>query len=227
MVPVRPRRFVRTLAALLAFASLLPAQELSPEEASSLLAKLAASRRGAGMQADFREERRIPLMKEKIVETGILSFLPPNCFRREVDGGSLTVCDGQTLWLYYPQFKEVEKYSLSSNSTLRDSVTAMTAGFGLQQLSESFKVRAWKTEGGTRVELVPRNPSLRKSVSSIQADISGELKARRLEIVGKGGERTTTTFSNERRANLTAAADFQFRPPDGVSVSEPLKQAPR
>ncbi len=106
---------LRQLLLLLIAISTLQSQELPPKEVEALLARLAESRGGSGMQANFREERRLALMEKPVIETGTVSFLPPDMFRREVNGGSLTVCNGDTLWIFYPQFREVEKYTLSSN----------------------------------------------------------------------------------------------------------------
>jgi len=213
---------MRQLLAVLLTASALNAQELSPKEVEAFLARLSESRGGAAMQANFREERRLALMNKPVIETGTISFLPPDKFRRQVDGGSLTVCDGDTLWLFYPQFGEAEKYTLSSNRPLRESVAAMTSGFGLQNLSKNYNVQAWKTPDGHRAKLTPKTSSLRKAVAEIQVDISNELSAKRLEIVGTEGDRTFITFSNERRVNLSPE-NFRFQPPEGVRVSEPLK----
>ena len=213
---------MRVLLAVLLAASALNAQELSQREVETLVSRLSESRSGAAMQANFREERRLALMNKPVIETGTISFLPPDSFRRQVDGGSLTVCDGDTLWLYYPQFGEVEKYTLSSNRPLRESVVAMTSGFGLQNLSKSYNVQAWKTADGYQVKLVPKTSSLRKAVTEIDVDISNELSAKRLQIVGTEDDRTVISFSNERKLNLSPET-FRFQPPEGVRVSEPLK----
>jgi outer membrane lipoprotein-sorting protein len=213
---------MRQLLAALLTASALNAQELSPKEVETFLSRLSESRGGAAMQANFREERRLALMNKPVIETGTVSFLPPDKFRRQVDGGSLTVCDGDTLWLFYPQFGEAEKYTLSSNRPLRESVAAMTSGFGLQNLSKNYDVQAWKTPDGHRAKLTPKTSSLRKAVTEIQVDISNEFSAKRLEIVGTEGDRTFITFSNERRVNLSPE-NFRFQPPEGVRISEPLK----
>jgi outer membrane lipoprotein-sorting protein len=212
---------MRRLLAVLLAASALHAQELSSKEVEALLSRLSESRAGVAMQADFREERRLALMKKPVIETGTVSFLPPDKFRREVDGGSLTVCNGDVLWLYYPQFGEAEKYTLSSNRSLRESIAAMTSGFGLQNLSKNYNVQARKTAQGYHAKLTPKTSSLRKTVAEVQVDISSELTAKRLEIVGTDGDRTLVTFSNERRSNLSPQ-DFEFQPPKGVRVSEPL-----
>ncbi len=208
--------------ALLFVASALNGQELSAKDVDVFLSRLAESRRGAAIQADFREERRLSLMNQPVVETGTVSFLPPDKFRRQVNGGSLTVCDGETLWLYYPQFGEAEKYTLASNRSIRESLAAMTSGFGLQGLAKNYNIRVMKTANGYKAKLTPKTSSLRKAVSEVEVDISSELSARRLEIAGSEGDRTIITFSNERRATLSPE-DFHFSPPEGVRVSEPLK----
>jgi outer membrane lipoprotein-sorting protein len=213
---------MRQLLLLLFAIPALHAQELSVKEVDALLSRLSESRGGSAMQANFREERRLALMAKPIIESGVVSFLPPDKFRRQVEGGSLTVCDGDTLWLYYPQFGEVEKYTLSSNRPLRESISAMTSGFGLQNLSQTYKVQAWRTADGYRLKLNPKTPSLRKAVAEIQVDISNELFAKRLDIIGTEGDRTVITFSGERRVNLSPE-DFRFQPPNGVRVSEPTK----
>jgi outer membrane lipoprotein-sorting protein len=205
----------------MAFSS-LQSQELPPQEVEALLARLAESRRGSGMQANFREVRRLALMEKPVIETGTVSFLPPDMFRREVNGGSLTVCNGDTLWIFYPQFREVEKYMLSSNRALRDSISAMTSGFGLQSLGDNYKVQAWQTDDGYRIKLLPKSSSLRKAVTELQVDISDQLYARRVEIFGAEGDRTTLTFSDERKVKLSPE-DFRFQPPAGVRVSDPMR----
>lgn len=201
---------------------ILQAQELSPEQTNELLTRATEKRKGMPMQAEFREEKKMAMMQKPVIEEGTLAFLPPNKFRREVKGRSLTVCDGETLWLYYPEFNEAEKYSLSSNRNLRESLGPMSAGFGLQELTKNFTIKASKTQGGHQLSLTPRNSTLRKSVSEILVTLSEDFAVQRMEIQGAEGDRTVTAFKNERRAALSDA-DFQFKPPAGTNISEPLK----
>jgi outer membrane lipoprotein-sorting protein len=222
MVSICPGRSLTLLLLLLSAVASLRSQELPAKEVEALLARLAESRGSSGMQANFREERRLALMEKPIVETGTVSFLPPDMFRREVNDGSLTVCNGDTLWIFYPQFREVEKYALSAIRPLRESIAAMTSGFGLQDLGKNYKVQAWLTADGYRVELHPKTSSLRKAITEIQVDISDQLYARRVEISGAEGDRTTITFSGERKVELSPK-DFHFQPPPGVHVSEPMR----
>ena len=208
--------------ALLLATTVLHAQDLSPADTTALLASFAEQRKGAAMQVDFREEKHLALMQKPVIETGTLAFLPPDKFRREVKGKSLTVCDGTTLWLYYPEFNEAEKYLLASNRALRESLSAMTSGIGLQDIAKNYAVQAQKRADGYQITLTPKNSSLRKSVSQIRLTISEALVAKRMEILGAQGDNIITTFSNEQKANLTPG-DFKFQPPKDVTISEPLK----
>ena len=217
MVSIRSAWSVTIL--LLIAASILHARDLPPQEIDSLLTRLSDARTGMALQADFREERRIALMKKPIFEAGTIAFLPADKFRREVPGRSLMVSDGKTLWLYYPQLQQAEKYSLAPRSPLRDFLAAMTAGLGLQRLSDSFKIQATETPAGYLLELAPKNAALRKTLTVIRVQIGDDLAVKRLEVFSKNGDRTVTSFANERRARLSPG-DFQFAPPPGTSVSE-------
>lgn len=213
---------MRILICLVLFTGVLTARELSPEETRGLLVRLVEKRDRQSVQADFREEKHLALMKKPVIETGTLAFLPPDKFRRDVPGRSLTVCDGKTLWLYYPEFNEVEKYALSSSRALRESLAALTSGFGLLDLEKSYDVTARELADGYQLALRPKTARLRQSVQHIVVDVSPAFSVRRLEVLGAGGDRTVTTFSQERTVPLREA-DFQFQIPEGASVSEPLR----
>ena len=73
------------------------------------------------MQADFQEEKTVHLMNKPISSAGKVWFQKPNKFRREVKGNSpsITVSDGQQLWIYYPKFQSAEHYSLGKHSPAR------------------------------------------------------------------------------------------------------------
>jgi outer membrane lipoprotein-sorting protein len=99
--------FLGTIA-LVFLASLAKAEPLAPTEVKSLLARIRQQRAAAPqVQADFQEEKTMRLMNKPIVSAGKVSFQVPSKFRREVKGSSpsITVSNGQQLWIYYPNFK--------------------------------------------------------------------------------------------------------------------------
>ncbi len=94
------------------------------------------------MQADFQEEKNIRMMNKPVVSAGKVWFQAPNKFRREVKGNtpSLTVSDGQTLWIYYPKFQSAERYSLGKRSPLDAGIAAITASLNLQGVEENYHI---------------------------------------------------------------------------------------
>jgi len=97
------------------------AEPLSPADVKSLLERIREKRAAApSMQADFQEKRKVHLLDEPINSSGKIWFQAPNKFRVERKGNapSITVSDGQQLWIYYPNFKSAEHYSLAKRSPL-------------------------------------------------------------------------------------------------------------
>src|SRR5678816_4949635 len=94
----------------------LAAEPLAPDDVKALLERIRAKRAEAPqVQADFEEEKTVHLMSKPISSSGKVWFAKPNNFRREVKGNSpsITVSDGQQLWIYYSKFQSAEHYSLS------------------------------------------------------------------------------------------------------------------
>src|SRR4051794_35297878 len=104
---------MRQLTLLLAITFALPlasrAADLTPAETQSLLKTLEEHRaKSPSLTADFVEEKTTHLLTKPLTSSGTIAFQIPNKFRREVTGQSpsLTVSNGQKLWIYYPGFKE-------------------------------------------------------------------------------------------------------------------------
>src|SRR5689334_1168915 len=114
----------RHLIALVAFcccATFAAAEPLSPADLKALLGRIREKRAAAPqVHADFQEQKTIRMMNKPVVSSGQVWFQAPNKFRREVKGNSpsLTVSDGQQLWIYYPKFSSAEHYTLGRRSPL-------------------------------------------------------------------------------------------------------------
>ncbi|MGZ5023577.1 MAG: LolA family protein, partial [Chthoniobacterales bacterium] len=109
---------------------LASAEPLAPNDLKALLARIREKRAGAPqVHADFKEEKTIRMMNKPVTSLGKVWFQAPNKFKREVTGNSpsVTVSDGQTLWIYYPKFQSAERYSLGKRSPLDAGIAAITA----------------------------------------------------------------------------------------------------
>ena len=202
----------------------LQAEPLAPNDVKVLLDRIREKRAAAPqVQANFQEEKNVHLMNKPISSAGKVWFQAPNKFRREVKGNSpsMTVSDGQQLWIYYPKFQSAEHYSLGKHSPLDAGIAAITAALNLENVESSYHITASKAGGGYQLQLAPRNPSLKRLLRTFNIQMTAGLQAQRTEMVQPNGDRIVTVYSNESRAPIDPAT-FEFNPPTGTSVTTPL-----
>ena len=162
-------------------------------------------------------------MKKPIVSSGRVWFQPPNKFRREAGGNSpsLTVSDGHQLWIYYPNFKSVERYSIGSRSPLDSIIAAINSALNLENVENTFYITGAKIDNGYELALTPRTPAMKRIFQKLNLRIDGNLKAERTEMLQPNDDRIVTSYSNQTRATIPAAT-FEFTPPPGTVVTTPL-----
>lgn len=221
------RQFLRF--SLPAFLSLLfclttQAGPLSSPEIKALLDRIRQKRNASPhVQADFHEEKVIRLMNKPIASSGKVWFQAPNKFRREVKGNSpsMMVSDGQQLWIYYPNFKSAEHYSLGRHSPVDAAIAAINTALNLEDVEGTFRISGSKAATGYDLELTPRVPSMKRLFKTFDLHINDDLLAEHTEMLQPNGDRIVTTYSNQTRAAIPAST-FEFTPPPGTDVSTPL-----
>src|SRR5436190_20998805 len=126
---------------------LASAEPLSAADLKALLARVREKRTAAPqVQADFQEEKSVHLLNKPITSSGKMWFQAPNKFRREARGNSpsITVSDGQQLWIYYPKFQSAEHYSLGKRSPLDPGIAAITASLNLENVEATYHITGTK-----------------------------------------------------------------------------------
>ena len=209
---------------LLLFPALLRAEPLSPTDLKALLGRIREKRAAAPqVQADFQEEKNVKMLNKPIVSSGKIWFQSPNKFRREAKGSSpsITVSDGQQLWIYYPKFHSAEHYSLGRRSPLDAGISAITASLNLENVEATYHISATKEADGYQLQLLPRNPSMKRFLQTFTIKMNNEFQVVRTEMVQPNGDRIVTGYSNESRAPIPAGT-FEFTPPAGTDVTTPL-----
>jgi outer membrane lipoprotein-sorting protein len=200
------------------------AQQLSPDEVKSLLARVRDRRASApDVQSDFQEERMIHLMNRPITSAGHVWFEVPNKFRREVNGNSpsVTMSDGKQLWIYYPNFKSAEHYSLGRHSPVDAALAAVNTALNLENAENSFQIAGTKSGGGYDLQLSPRTPSMKRIFQKFDLHMNDDLLVTRTEMLQPNGDRVVTVYSNQSRSPIPAST-FEFRPPSGTEITAPL-----
>ena len=210
---------------LLLFTLSVRAADLTPAETQALMKNLQEHRaKFPSLSADFVEERTTHLLNKPLLSEGNIAFQVPNKFRREVKGSSpsLTVSNGQKLWIYYPTFKEAELYTLGQKAFFDDSIAALTAGLNFQRVDQFYSIKATHEEHGYRIELTPRGPGLRRMIKELTVWVGEDYKIDRSEMTTlPKGDRIVTTYKNQRPTPLSPSI-FDFTPPAEAHVSQPL-----
>jgi chaperone LolA len=218
----------KSLAMLLALAFLTAtafgAGEMSPAETEVLIVKMREHRaKFPSLTADFTEEKTTHLLNKPIVLTGSLAFEIPNHFRREVKGNnpSLMVNNGKTLWIYYPNFKEVEVYTLGGMNPLNDAIAALTAGLNFQNIDDYYRYTAHRDGDGYRFVLKPKTGGLKRMLQELSVSVSADFLIQKTEAALPKGDRVVTAYRNQKPV-LVPAETFDFKPPTDAHISTPL-----
>jgi outer membrane lipoprotein-sorting protein len=221
---IRPASGLFLLLLLLFCIPAVHAEPLAPADLKALLGRIREKRAAAPqVQADFQEEKNVKMLNKPIVSSGKVWFQSPNKFRREAKGNSpsITASNGQVLWIYYPKFKSAERYELGKRSPLDAGISAITASLNLENVEATYNITATKEGDGYQLQLLPRNPSMKRFIQTFSIKLNNELQVLRTDMVQPNGDRLVTTYSNENRAPVPASM-FEFAPPEGTEVTTPM-----
>ena len=171
------------------------------------------------LTATFRQTVDSPTLAGTIESHGTVAFAKPNRMRWDYapPDRQTIIGDGETLWIYQPDDKQVIKAPLAEAMPGRTPLNFLA---GLGHIGEDFVVRIEREEAGRWVlRLTPRHEGqLGTLVLTVRkADATVE-EATIMHPLGGG---THLVFSGERR-NVQLDPDlFHFTPPPGVDVVRP------
>src|SRR6516225_1458367 len=166
------------LLTLVGIAPLARANPMTQSEIDQLIQRLQALHSNQpSMQANFREERHLAMLKDPVVNEGRVWFTLPDKIRREIDGKtpSTTIIDGKKMSIYYPNYQQVEIYDLEKRPIIKDSLRALTAGLNFREIGSYYNVEGSKEGNGYQVTLTPKTASVRKLVRSVDLTIDENL----------------------------------------------------
>src|SRR5215510_7697669 len=130
------------VATIIGVAQLANASPMAQSDINQLIQKLQALHNSQpSLQANFREERHLAMLKDPIVNEGKVWFTLPDKIRREIGGRtpSTTVIDGSKMSIYYPNYQQVEVYDVEKRPMLKDSLRALTAGLDLRGVANFYE----------------------------------------------------------------------------------------
>ena len=148
------------LLTLLGIAPLAYASPMSQSDIDQLIQKLQALHNDhPSLQANFREERHLTMLKDPVVNEGKVWFTLPDKIRREIGGKtpSTTVIDGKKMSIYYPNYQQLEIYDLEKRPIIKDSLRALTAGLNFREISSYYNVEGSKERQRVSDNLDPKD----------------------------------------------------------------------
>ena len=212
------------LLAIFGIAQLANAAPLAQSDIDQLIQKIQALHASEpSLQANFREERHLAMLKEPIVNEGKVWFTLPDKIRREIGGKtpSTTVFDGKKMSIYYPNYQQVEVYDVEKRPMLKDSLRALTAGLDLRGIANFYEIEGSKEGNLYRIRLTPKTTSVKKLVRSVELVIDNNLNPQSVNLEDARGQKISETYTNVRRTALPEST-FEFATPPGAKVSTPL-----
>src|SRR5271169_1271260 len=212
------------LLTLLGIAPLAYASPMSQGDIDQLIQKLQALHNDhPSLQANFREERHLTMLKDPVVNEGKVWFTLPDKIRREIGGKtpSTTVIDGKKMSIYYPNYQQLEVYDLEKRPIIKDTMRALTAGLNFREVANYYDIAGTKDGSEYQLTLTPKTAAVRKLVKTVDLTIDENLTPERVVIHDSKDQVFTETYTNVRRDTLPAST-FEFSPPPGTKVSTPL-----
>lgn len=152
--------------------------------------------------------------RKKQISSGSVLLSRPGKFRWSVEKPypQLLVGDGQKVWLYDPDLKQVTVRKMGE--ALTGTPAALLAGDNA--IEKGFELSdAGNRDGADWVLAVPRGKDA--SFSRILLGFKGEV-LQAMEMHDNFGQLTRIDFSAQERNPVIAAAQFRFSPPSGADV---------
>ncbi len=179
--------------------------EAGPPTVAGLLAELAAL---PGLEARFREEKRIALLVSPLVSEGTIHFAPPGRMARHTTSpapASVVVSDGA---LSFGAGGEAERIDLASSPTVRlfvESFVAILAG-DRAALERMYAITIAPAGEGWELRLLPRPAPMRRVIREVRVAGRGAV-IERIHVLEVSGDETVTTFSGVDTARRYSEAE--------------------
>ena len=168
--------------------------------------------------ADLLQEKKIFLLKDKVISKGRIRYKKPDLFFIEFFHPESTqmVFDGKTLLLYFKEEKMAERYQVHGNPIVEKYLL-----FSKDPFQE--KLASWKIvedrESALVIEILPKV----KDVLFVKTRIWASKKdwmVVGMEMVERNGDTTFLRYSNMKVNTGLKDLDFQIQLPKDVKITE-------
>jgi outer membrane lipoprotein carrier protein len=171
--------------------------------------------------ADLIQEKRVSLLREKVISRGVIQFKRPNKVLIELfdPDPSLMVVDGTTLWLYFKRERVAQKYRVGDNPMLKRYLMILENPFR----DEWGKPASIRKEGDFAVlEVIPGEAETIYTKVTLWVSTQTWL-IRKLALYEKGGDFTILSYENIRVNTGIPDSNFTLDLPADVQILQPAQ----
>jgi len=171
--------------------------------------------------ADLIQEKRVSLLREKVISRGVIQFKRPNKVLIELfdPDPSLMVVDGTTLWLYFKRERVAQKYRVGDNPMLKRYLMILENPFR----DEWGKPASIRKEGDFAVlEVIPGEAETIYAKVTLWVSTQTWL-IRKLALYEKGGDFTILSYENIRVNTGIPDSNFTLDLPADVQILQPAQ----
>jgi outer membrane lipoprotein carrier protein len=210
------RRLSRLVAALVLGAVLVPGAATGATVADIVSGVQKRYGRIKDIKSDFRQETKIKPGNRVLTARGSAFFKKPKMIRWDflIPEQQQIITDGQTMWIYEPQEKQVQVY----DAGYLDARLRLGFFSDLRRLAEDFQMTAGpEDDRHYQLQLVPKHEGL--DVKRITLWVAKKpMRVVRAAFVDLAGNETNLWFANIRENTGLADSMFTFVPPEGTTV---------
>ena len=190
------------VATLFAFTTYAQPQGYTPvaDKASFEKSYAAAAEKTTSIRSDFKQEKNLSMLSEKINSSGIFLFKSPNRVRMEYTSPYkyLMVINNDKILIQDRQKKKV--YSAGDNKLFKSlNAVIMECVQGRILSNKSFKPVLYESKTSYCLDLTPQSKELKQLFSAIRLIIAkNNFSIDEIEMREKSGDNTVITFTNKR-----------------------------
>ena len=202
----------------------MPDQPLSKGETLLAIEKIQGLQENIdSFKARVFQNKKTNLFREEINTVGDITVKKPNLLYWEVEKPekAIIVVDGEKIWIYHPELKEVQRLFLSQNFTARYAMKFFSSSIKetLKRIEKKFHLVVYDDSVNYLLELKPRSKLTKKYLSLIHIWIRKKDGIPvRFETMGKKKSHTVTIFKNVTINPKIEKDLFLFKIPKGVKV---------
>jgi len=175
----------------------------------------------ADFTADLIQEKRVSLLREKVISRGVIQFKRPNKVLIELfdPDPSLMVVDGTTLWLYFKRERVAQRYRVGDNPMLKRYLMILENPFR----DEWGTLASIRKEGDFAVlEVIPGEAETIYAKVTLWVSTQTWL-IRKLALYEKSGDFTILSYENIRVNTGIPDSHFTLDLPADVQILQPAQ----